>query len=144
MVDLASSRLVQKRWKAIPRNVAPRKRMVTTVNIMALPLLHEPGDTAERDETGQEKEASGDDRANGQDDLEDRPDDERQAENALEEPAQAHEGRRRALVHAFRQQRTRALELGEKEVRAAAVAIRAGLPAQRLLGRPDVVGERPG
>src|SRR5665647_839266 len=75
MVDLASSRLVQKRWKAIPRNVAPRKRMVTTVNIMALPLLHEPGDTAERDETGQEKEASGDDRANGQDDLEDRPDD---------------------------------------------------------------------
>src|SRR5512140_2947151 len=139
MVDLASSRVVQKRWKAIPRNVAARTRWVTSVNSMALPLLQEPGDAAERDQPRDEEKRSGDERADGQDELENRPDDERQAEDALEQPAGAHERGGRGFLDGLREQRARALERVEEKVGAAAVAIRAGLPAEGLLGRPDVV-----
>jgi hypothetical protein len=50
---------------------------------MALPFLQEPGHSAQGHEAGQEEEGPGDERADGQDDLEDRPDDER---GSMEEP----------------------------------------------------------
>ena len=86
MVDLASSRVVQKRWKARPRNVpATSEDGDDREQHGAYLFSRKPGDPAEGDEAGQEEEGPGDDRAEGQHDLEDRPDDERQAEDALEE-----------------------------------------------------------
>ncbi|MCK7518549.1 MAG: hypothetical protein MZV64_12925 [Ignavibacteriales bacterium] len=135
MVDRASSRVVQKRWKARPRNVpADGEEDDDREQHGAHLFSRKPATRPRATRPARKRSDPATNAQRASDDLEHRPDDERQPEDALEETAEPHERRSRALLDGPGQQGSRALEPGEEEVGAAAVAVRAGRSSRATAG----------